>query len=836
MLVLQLTPQTQPEMTIPILMLVLLSLLMSPSLLPGVNGSPPAGIVATTTTTTTKDSTTATRVPVDIVAIVPDRESLYRNMFHNALHRTAKRENLTLEVREYGNYDESRYEKILKDAIDAETQEKNGDGNVGVYCVWPVNGNYNHLLRELHDRRAEKRDDVGIIKMFQFPSDETEWEYLAGYAGQDETKRYRLSAEMMVKAMDERNVTHPRVFVVGFPEWYGSYRPTLDGFTKTVKELNPNVEVVHAVGPDFSVQGSYIATLDFLDTWKASLRRNEEIHGVYCMADKSLVGVYQALVDDGRISTTTTTTASTVADGERNSINNHNDITLVGSVCDGVRGLLTTGRQYSSIIQSPTLGGKAAVVSAARYIRDGTLADQKILFAPSQIVTGETWETQYMEFQGDVFTADELCTWSRSKYERAAGLTSVDDVSDICRYVTCKFIPTGLFVLGYAMVSVNYALAGTAFVLLLAFRKRKVIMMAQPVLLGILVVGTVVDVTSIIFLSRDNRSYTDAQLDASCVAWPWLLFIGHAITTSTLVAKVYRVKQVCMADGNERSMRRVTVKLRGSLLFILGFVLLDIVVLTAWVLVDPMRWVVEVSATDSAGYIMEAYGNCAVQLKYTWLFPFSLILLHLSLLVYANFLAYRTHRFSKISDSKRVAIALFNSFELLLVAGSMTVLGDDNVEATYVIIVVFVFLNDFVVLLLVVWPKIYLCLVGKGDELPDLRRMCRHNHERSSLESDLFDSVDQDYRSSFWPRSRRRSPPRSWQRSSPKFVVARPAKVSNESEGKNRSAPSEERKRNDGTGDELNMIQSNVIEETSSSGALSIHNNGSEDDSKHFLE
>ena len=151
-----------------------------------------------------------------------------------------------------------------------------------------------------------------------------------------------------------------------------------------------------------------------------------------------------------------------------------------------------------------------------------------------------------VEFLGVAYAADSLCTWNLF-HERINGLMDTADTQNVCSWVVegCVFVPKGLFIAGYVMVAINYLLIVVSSILLYIYRKKKVVTLAQPAFLALILVGSAVDTTSIIFMSRDSRDYTTAELDAGCAAFVWLLTLGQMLTTATLVAKIYRVKKVC---------------------------------------------------------------------------------------------------------------------------------------------------------------------------------------------------------------------------------------------------------------------------------------------------
>ena len=170
-------------------------------------------------------------------------------------------------------------------------------------------------------------------------------------------------------------------------------------------------------------------------------------------------------------------------------------------------------------------------------------------------------------------------------------------------------------------------------------------------------------------------------------------------------------------SGGGRGLRRVKVTARDVSGFIVVGLLLDGILLLVWRVTDPFLWDIEVVSHDEEGHILSARGTCTSQGDNYWLLPFFILLLHFGLLIYANILAYQTRRYHEISNSKMVAICLFNSIQLLMIAAIMFALSGDNVSISYLVRSSYAFLNNLGVLLLVVLPKIYssVFVVG-GDE------------------------------------------------------------------------------------------------------------------------
>lgn len=266
-----------------------------------------------------------------------------------------------------------------------------------------------------------------------------------------------------------------------------------------------------------------------------------------------------------------------------------------------------------------------------------------------------------VEFLGKAYAADSLCTWNQY-HERINGLMDTFDTQNACDWVDCLFIPEGLFIAGYVMVTINYLLIVVCSILLFIHRKKKIILLAQPFFLALILLGSAVDTTSIILMSRDSRNYTRSELDAGCFAFVWLLTLGQMLTTATLVAKIYRVKRVTsqMRPGATNLAKKTKVTTKDVAGFIVGGLLVDIIILAVWFGTDPFKWSTTIMSQDFNDIILQAVGQCSSDGTNSWVYPMIIVILHLLLLVYANVLAYQTRAFHRISDSKMAAVSVFN--------------------------------------------------------------------------------------------------------------------------------------------------------------------------------
>ena len=115
--------------------------------------------------------------PPDIIFIVPDRSTPYPNGLHNGILTSSYdyEDEYTVEVREYGNYVQSRSFALLNDAIDTPSAQQ-----PKVYCIWPMDVESKTLVGELYEKHG-----VPIVQINQLP-DDWEMDHLLGYAGPED--------------------------------------------------------------------------------------------------------------------------------------------------------------------------------------------------------------------------------------------------------------------------------------------------------------------------------------------------------------------------------------------------------------------------------------------------------------------------------------------------------------------------------------------------------------------------------------------------------------------------------------------------------------------------
>ncbi|XP_047455614.1 gamma-aminobutyric acid type B receptor subunit 2-like [Mugil cephalus] len=107
----------------------------------------------------------------------------------------------------------------------------------------------------------------------------------------------------------------------------------------------------------------------------------------------------------------------------------------------------------------------------------------------------------------------------------------------------------------------------------------------------LLLLGIVLCSSSVLFSGLDGASLSDWTFDIFCSARLWTLSLGHTLGFSVLFARTWRIYFLCRVNHKRC--------LKPARLVLLWLFLLDVLVLTSWQILDPLRRAVLHHSTES---------------------------------------------------------------------------------------------------------------------------------------------------------------------------------------------------------------------------------------------
>ncbi|CAB9512867.1 acid type B receptor subunit 2 [Seminavis robusta] len=244
-------------------------------------------------------------------------------------------------------------------------------------------------------------------------------------------------------------------------------------------------------------------------------------------------------------------------------------------------------------------------------------------------------------------------------------------------------LPAGMVITAYALVGITVVTATGCAVWVIYNRKRAQLRAAQPVFLGLILVGAVISTSTIIAMAQEGN----------CMAVPWLYSVGFCVTFGSLFARIWRVYELVRSAAE---MRRVSISIRDTLRWVGLVFALDIIILIVWSVVDPLEWTRETISSDLFGEPLESIGYCSSD---HWRVFYSVLgIVHLALTAVACFMCYRArHIPEEFSSCKYISIAMFSNLQIFVIAIPVLIMVRKDPVTGFFVRSLMIWVNDIVV-------------------------------------------------------------------------------------------------------------------------------------------
>ncbi|CAB9498227.1 Gamma-aminobutyric acid (GABA) B receptor [Seminavis robusta] len=252
---------------------------------------------------------------------------------------------------------------------------------------------------------------------------------------------------------------------------------------------------------------------------------------------------------------------------------------------------------------------------------------------------------------------------------------------------------------GLVMMSICISLAVGFAAWVVYHRGAPTVKMMQPQFLLMLCFGTVLSSFTIYCMGANDQN--SVNINATCLAWPWLGYTGSTITLSALFSKLMRVNEIFHAHGFQRKV----VTARDVLLPFVTLFVINLTLLICMSVLDPLKWN-RVPLNEDEPY--STIGFCAFE---TWVGELLNALLRLVVFVALIILCVQAYRArdikSTFSEARGVALAIFCWLQSdLIVTPTDWVVDPTDVDTRYTLRVMQEFVNNMAMLLFVFGPLI----------------------------------------------------------------------------------------------------------------------------------
>jgi len=261
-----------------------------------------------------------------------------------------------------------------------------------------------------------------------------------------------------------------------------------------------------------------------------------------------------------------------------------------------------------------------------------------------------------------------------------------------------NLIPSGAKVAAWMFVGTSFFTVVVCAIWLFWKRHTTQIEAAQPLFLGLVLVGCTISTSTIIALAQESTDDAPTDNDVpACMAIPWLYSVGFCITFGALFAKIRRVSLLFSAA---EQLQRTRVTTASTLTVLAVILLIDVTILIVWTVVSPQEWQRTVLIQDKYGEPLSSVGRCVSD---HWAIFVGVIgAYHFLLLSVACYMCYVARDVPTLfSEGKYITIAVISNLQIFVIAVPVLIVLGGYSEASFFIASTAIWMNDLVVVLLI---------------------------------------------------------------------------------------------------------------------------------------
>ncbi|KRY28879.1 Gamma-aminobutyric acid type B receptor subunit 2 [Trichinella spiralis] len=269
-----------------------------------------------------------------------------------------------------------------------------------------------------------------------------------------------------------------------------------------------------------------------------------------------------------------------------------------------------------------------------------------------------------------------------------------------------RYVDYSVFYIMCSLVAICIMLAIALLTVNIYFRNHKFIKMSSPNVNNLIILGSIMTYCSVILLGIDTNMVSELDYSRMCTAKVWILCFGFTLAFGSMFAKTWRVHSIF----NDIHLHKKAIKDYKLFLIVGVLLLIDVLILSTWLIIDPMQMAVKQLPTEkderSNLLIKPTIEYCKTD--YTVVFQALLYGYKGIFLVLGCFLAWETRNVNvpALNDSKYIGMSVYNVVLVCGVGVAISFILQDQINECYIIISMFIIFCTTVTLALVFVPKI----------------------------------------------------------------------------------------------------------------------------------
>mmetsp|Transcript_10403 Transcript_10403/g.28745 ORF Transcript_10403/g.28745 Transcript_10403/m.28745 type:complete len:819 (-) Transcript_10403:813-3269(-) len=310
-----------------------------------------------------------------------------------------------------------------------------------------------------------------------------------------------------------------------------------------------------------------------------------------------------------------------------------------------------------------------------------------------------------------------------------------------------NYIDQGARAYGLAMMSFVIVFAVSCMVWVFVNRKHRIVTSSQAQFLYLICIGSIISISAIFALSFDEGAgWSEQMLDRSCMAVPWLLYVGHILTFSALFTKLWRVHKVLQFTRRRFELKQLVKPM-------ITLIALTLILMALWTAISPLRWV-RTTVNEVTG---DSVGKC--DSPYMGAFVIPLTVIATVPMIGTAFMAFKTRDVDEaFAESWWIFLMILCQLEAMLVAAPVAIILREQATGStrYIVFVLLLMIVPLSTLSFMFMPKVITWYrLNSSDRQPDrgnephsgdnkdrsTKRPVQENRERQHADSTAVHSI-----------------------------------------------------------------------------------------------
>ncbi|CAL4133132.1 unnamed protein product, partial [Meganyctiphanes norvegica] len=317
-----------------------------------------------------------------------------------------------------------------------------------------------------------------------------------------------------------------------------------------------------------------------------------------------------------------------------------------------------------------------------------------------------------------------------------------------------RTVSLGLFISMCTICAVGALWAIILLIFNVMNRHRRFLQQSHIPCNNLVLIGIIFCLFSVFLLGLDGNFVPEDQFTHMCSARAWILSIGFSLSYGSMFSKIWRVHRHVSKTRKENK----RVEPWKLYLMVTCFVVIDLIILTVWQIIDPLKRILQKFPLETPPNtvedikLMPELEHCESSYNKVWL---GVLYGYKGILLIAGIcLAYETRsvKLKQINDSRLIGMSIYNVVVLCIIAAPVSMVIVSQQDAAFTFVALAIIFCTYLSMALIFIPKIveiwnnplealHAHDTATKEEEEKYQKLCRENEDIQRLISEKEEKI-----------------------------------------------------------------------------------------------